>query len=736
MKEIFDNKKKLLLFATLLFFFTGVVINLLPTNVKSITSGLIFALYFLVLSFIYGKEKESNLELPTILMIIYMITGYITIFNIMSGKKIIFAFVLGATGSLLAYLQKRSKSITKKIAKENTSIKEKVKNNFNDKIDIPTSKKITTYILPIIFITILEISYRICTFGTGNLLIGIKSVFITIVLTYTIYIFLLSLLRHTHRANTLFSVIFLIIYVINQMRIYYTSDTLLITDVLFLENTGEIASFMDVTLVNSILYVLAPTAIMVILFTYLLVKDKKNDIHYSKIKENILMFIPSLLILLILFIPYENKDKLLLDIFYNKKDNTDYTITASNTIYYKKYGVLSGMYGKFIEVQRLTPNNYNEEELKKELASAKEVKGNLDTPNVIVVFSESFWDVQNIKEIEFDKDVTPNFHKLSKSEKMVNMISPSYGGISANVEFEILTGGSLNYFSKGYTPYMQLFSNPKTIPSVIEEFRNNGYKTKILNSSSKVMFNCDKIYDYYKVDERNHLYDEIDLGGKYVTDAYLTDKMIEYFDNKDKEEKTFFFTITMGGHMPYYEERYDNYDIDIVKSPYNKEINGTIKSYAEGIYMADKELGRLYDYIQTLDEKTIIVFFGDHLPHLQTPSGKDALFEIGYLNYDYTLESVYRQFNTRALIASNYDMELDETKYLSPDLLLPYIMNNMNLELSSFYKWLYQTKDVLPSSNYVVSQDKNGKIYYTLALENEMKEIYDKREKVQYMLFR
>ena len=188
--------------------------------------------------------------------------------------------------------------------------------------------------------------------------------------------------------------------------------------------------------------------------------------------------------------------------------------------------------------------------------------------------------------------------------------------------------------------------------------------------------------------------------------------------------------------MPYYEERYDNYDIDIVKSPYNKEINGTIKSYAEGIYMADKELGRLYDYIQTLDEKTIIVFFGDHLPHLQTPSGKDALFEIGYLNYDYTLESVYRQFNTRALIASNYDMELDETKYLSPDLLLPYIMNNMNLELSSFYKWLYQTKDVLPSSNYVVSQDKNGKIYYTLALENEMKEIYDKREKVQYMLFR
>ena len=78
------------------------------------------------------------------------------------------------------------------------------------------------------------------------------------------------------------------------------------------------------------------------------------------------------------------------------------------------------------------------------------------------------------------------------------------------------------------------------------------------------MFNCDDIYNYYGVDERNHLYDEIDLGGKYVTDAYLTDKMIEYFNNKPKGEKIFYFMITMGGHMPYYEGRYDKYDVNIV----------------------------------------------------------------------------------------------------------------------------------------------------------------------------
>ena len=271
---------------------------------------------------------------------------------------------------------------------------------------------------------------------------------------------------------------------------------------------------------------------------------------------------------------------------------------------------------------------------------------------------------------------------------------------------------------------------------MIKEFKNNGYKTVILNSSSKSMFNCDNVYNYYGVDEKKHLYDEINLNGEYVTDKYITDEIIKYFNQKEKNEKTFYFAITMGGHMPYYEERYNNYDFEVVESKYNNEITGTLKSYAQGIYMADQELGRLYEYINTLEEETIIIFFGDHLPHLQTKSGKDALFEINYLNNDYDLESVYRQFNTNAVILSNYNIEHDNIKYLSPDLLLTYVMNNMDIELSSYYKWLYTTIDTLPSSNYVVSISNDGNLHYTLGLEGTMKDTYEMRKKIQYMLFK
>ena len=67
---------------------------------------------------------------------------------------------------------------------------------------------------------------------------------------------------------------------------------------------------------------------------------------------------------------------------------------------------------------------------------------------------------------------------------------------------------------------------------------------------------------------------------------------------------------------------------------------------------------------------------------------------------------------------------------------MTYVLYNMDLELSPFYKWLYSTKEVLPSSNFVVSQDNDGKLYFTLDLKDKMKEMYELREKVQYMLFK
>lgn len=723
MKEVFENKKKLYLFTVVLFLLTSIIIRMLPNNIGDIVSFLVFPIYFLTITLIYYKSNKVNKYMPALLSLIYLLIGYTCINKLMSPIKVLTSF-------LFSYVPLLIIRVRKKIKKENIKFEE-------EKV-LEDNKSLFTYILPALILLTLEAYYSICTFGVLRIPMNLASMLISLIIVYCIYFIFLLLFRRTDRANITLLILLLVVYIINEGRIYYTSDTLLITDVIFLENATEVAGFADVTFSYCLYFLFFPTLLVIMFLSYLGSVAKNTNIKVKNLKSGVIKAIVSLLVLVVLFVPNETFNKYLINNIYNINKQSDLAITASNTRYFYKYGVLSGLYGKLIETRRYKPNNYDEETLNKVLAKAKENKGTWGKPNIIVVFSESFWDVSKLKDIEFDKEVTPNFNRLKKEGKSIQMISPSYGGMSSNVEFEILTGGSLNYFSKGYTPYLQLFNKDKSKnnPSIINELNKNGYKTKILNSSSSTMFGCKKVYDIYGVNEQSHLFDEIDLKGNYVTDEYLTNEMMKYFDNKSPDEKTFYFMITMGGHMPYYEERYKSYDVNITKSPYSKEINEVVHSYAEGIYLADKELGRIYDYINTLDEDTIVVFFGDHLPHLTTPDGKDALFTTGYLNNNYTLDSVYRQFNTNALILSNYDIEFDDTNYLGPDLLFSYILNNMDVKLSPYYRWLYETKDILPSSNYVVSQDKNGKIYYTLNLNDEMKKMYELRKNMQYMLFK
>ena len=496
---------------------------------------------------------------------------------------------------------------------------------------------------------------------------------------------------------------------------------------------GETIGFATENFKAAFQYVVYPLIVITPIILLLISFIKKYNVTVNNKKINIALFLITATSLTIMFSPVERLDKAILKKIYNY-GKEDTLITTSNTAFYNKYTVIAGMYGRFIEKERITPDDYNEEDLKNILKSTERITPTWKKPNVIVIFSESFWDLSKLKDFTFDKEPQSNFHTLSNTGKHFDMISPSYGGISANVEFEVLTGANLSYFSNGYIPYQQLFQYHKSEnnPSVIREFKNNGYKTVLLNSSSKRLYSCDKVYKIYGIDSVRHLYDE---HKKYVSDEHLTNEIIKYFNSKPKDEKTFYFTITMGGHMPYNIDKWDKYDID-VKSNYGKDLNDTVKSYAEGMYKADKELGRLYNYIQTLDEETIIVFFGDHLPLLKTQNGDEVHTKTGYLSDKNDTETLRKKYNTEALILSNYNIKQEDFNYISPDLLLTYVMNNMDLELSDYYKWLYQTINTLPSYNLFIFQEESGNIDYTNNLKGKEKEIFELRKKMQYMLFK
>ena len=72
-----------------------------------------------------------------------------------------------------------------------------------------------------------------------------------------------------------------------------------------------------------------------------------------------------------------------------------------------------------------------------------------EKPDVIMVMSESFWDPTLLPNTKLTPDPIPTVRKTRSG----SMFSPEFGGMTANVEFEALTGFSnafLNQFQSSY----------------------------------------------------------------------------------------------------------------------------------------------------------------------------------------------------------------------------------------------------------------------------------------------
>ena len=106
---------------------------------------------------------------------------------------------------------------------------------------------------------------------------------------------------------------------------------------------------------------------------------------------------------------------------------------------------------------------------------------------------------------------------------------------------------------------------------------------------------------------------------------------------------------------------------------------------------------------------------------------------IEYFNTNDEKENIYRKYSTEALILSNYNVNLDEIPtYMGADMLLNSVLNNMNIKLSNYYKWLYQTRNIIPCYNKYIFMNSKNTLYYYNELPDDMKEIYTKRRNIQY----
>jgi phosphoglycerol transferase MdoB-like AlkP superfamily enzyme len=237
------------------------------------------------------------------------------------------------------------------------------------------------------------------------------------------------------------------------------------------------------------------------------------------------------------------------------------------------------------------------------------LSGPRQKPDVIMLMSESLWDPTRLSNVSFTPDPMPTI----RARQAGNVFSPEFGGMTANVEFEALTGFSNAFLPYGSIPYQQYVRRP--MPSLATFFRSQGYAARALHPFSGWFWNRNEVYRAFGFEEfhTQETLPAMDKRGMFAADDSL---MKEIMREGDAAERPFFlFAVTLQGHGPYEADRYAENTVDVAGN-LSDDDRAALATYAQGVREANDSLKMLMDWAEKRDRETIIVLWGDHLPPL------------------------------------------------------------------------------------------------------------------------
>jgi phosphoglycerol transferase MdoB-like AlkP superfamily enzyme len=193
------------------------------------------------------------------------------------------------------------------------------------------------------------------------------------------------------------------------------------------------------------------------------------------------------------------------------------------------------------------------------------------------------------------------------------VFSPEFGGMTANVEFEALTGFSKAFLPSGSIPYQQYIRRP--LPSLASFFKEQGYATRAIHPYRQWFWNRGPVYENMGFDKfmSEENMPPLEKRGTLASDDALTTEIIREAD--EQQDPFFFFAVSLQGHGPYEANRYPDSKLD-VQTDASEAVRQSIRTYSQGAMDADASLARLMEWASKRERETILVFFGDHLPPL------------------------------------------------------------------------------------------------------------------------
>src|SRR5690348_4267343 len=266
------------------------------------------------------------------------------------------------------------------------------------------------------------------------------------------------------------------------------------------------------------------------------------------------------------------------------------------------------------------------------VAASMQATGSAQKPDIVVILSESFFDPTTMKGYPPGTDPTPNLHRLEQYGTSGWLHVPTFGGGTIRTEFEVLTGLSLRYFPQVQFPYLQI--HQKRIPGIVRTLARDGYETLAVHGNSPGFWNRTEAFKELGFDKFISIGDfppsDDATDGKYMSDKSFTDELLRQLPVAGPPR--FVLGISIEAHGPY-DQGYgiDEKARDAIPVPAaitDAQPKMELQNYIYHMQHADQQLGRLVDTLAQRKRRTVILFFGDHLPAL-VPAFQQAGFQNG-----------------------------------------------------------------------------------------------------------
>lgn len=492
-------------------------------------------------------------------------------------------------------------------------------------------------------------------------------------------IFLLTYVVVNRYISSTFLIIFVfsIISTVNAVKETMRNEPLLISDFTWITELSTVAGFVDGNIIGKIIQysVLLVSITIALHFTIL----KGKVIGYWK--KRLALAVSLLGILGMIFNIFSNSDQgkikenIPIISNLNNKDDIAWFGFSTNARYKSLMYVWTKQLTKQIMIK---PEVYSKEKIEeivnKYSKLASEINqsrtSNIEEQTLIFVLSESFSNPARVPNVQVSKNVIPNIEEIMSQTTSGIMKSDAYGGGTANMEFQSLSGLPFYNFSSSVSlAYIEVVPKLNYFPSISNFFAPED--RIVIHPASAKNYNRNNIYKdlgFSKFIAQSDT--DFPIGNPVAVGALIGDQTVysNVLDNIQQDKSQFFSVITMQNHSPWIAS--EPSEILVTGVGFTTEENEKLTSYSRLLSYTDEATREFLNRLSELDKKVTLVFYGDHLPGLYP----QATFK----------EKPESQFQTDYFIWSNKDTQKLNYPYLNSSDFTAALFEHTNSKVSPY----------------------------------------------------